>query len=206
MLGLILDTSQYSVHHVHMTTLPEAPPMTASLEALTESKDNPIRVIRNSKGLSIRDAADAIGCHHQALYMNETGAYNHVLPVVLNWLVQNSDHPSFNIEMAYAAFITNSRSDARDKYGFCTADIDDLGKPGDNPVQRFREHFGLTRSAFCKTVCVSSSLMYTIENPGAQHVAASIPPSLLDVFRELKVPAGVISEMRERYGDWYAGL
>ncbi len=173
---------------------------------LIESGENPIRVIRLSMGLSLRDAADKIGCHHQALYMNETGAYAHPLPVVMAWLVENSDYEPIEIELAYAVFVTTCRTRAGFKHGFKTADIDDLGAPGENPIQKFREHFGLTRSAFCKTVCVSSSLMYTLENEGAQHVAAKIPPSLMSVFKELGVDKVVRDEMVERYEVWYAGI
>lgn len=173
---------------------------------LIEYDENPIRVIRKAKGLSLRAAADKIGCGHQALYMNETGAYAQPLPVVLDWLVANSDYDQLEIELAYAVFITSCRVQAGHKYGFSTADVGDLGAPGDNPVQKFREHFGLTRSAFCKQVCVPASLMYTLENPGAQHVAARIPDSLLMVFKELNVSKLVRDEMVERYGIWRDGI
>lgn len=184
-----------------MTTALDAP----SLD-MFEAGANPIRVIRTTLGLSLRDAADRIGCHHQALYMNETGAGPRILPVVLDWLVENSDFPRHTIELAYWNFVQYQRDAAKDHYGFVTADLNDLGRPGENPIEKFHEHFGLTRSAWCKTVCVSASLMYTVENPGAQHVAASIPPSLLDLFRYLGVSELVISEMIERYGDWHDGL
>lgn len=163
----------------------------------------PIRVVRRAKGLSLRDAAELIGCHHQALYMNEQGCYPHVLPVILDWLVENSDYTAFSLDLAYQEFIRLKREDTKERFDWSSISFMHLGKPGSNPLTSLHESLGMSRAAFCKNLCLSSSLLYTLENSGASHVAAVIPPDVTDLLLYMGISSDVIEEMHERYGDWY---
>lgn len=165
-----------------------------SLEELIESGSNPIRVIREGMGLSIRKAAHKIGCHYQALYMCEHGMYRYVLPVVLAWAGQSSDFSRQQIEDAYTVFRSKKKCAAKEKYSLHMVKIDVLGEPGDNPVLRLRESLGLTQSGFCKEFCIPVALLYVAENK-----ASSLPQELRIGLADIGLSSLVLQEMSDRY-------
>lgn len=165
-----------------------------SLEELIETGANPIRVIREGMGLSIRKAAQKIGCHYQALYMCEHGMYRSVLPVVLTWAEQNSDFSRHQIDAAYSKFRETKKQVAREKYSLHLVKIEALGEPGDHPVLRLRESLGLNQSSFCKEFCVPVALLYVAENK-----AASLPIELRSGLADVGLPSTVLQEMVDRY-------
>lgn len=159
-----------------------------------EAGANPIRVIREGMGLSIRKAAQKIGCHYQALYMCEHGMYRHVLPVVLTWAEQNSDFTRHQIDAVYSRFREAKKRLARDKYSMHLVKIDALGEPGDHPVLRLRESLGLNQSSFCKELCIPVALLYVAENK-----AVSLPSELRAGLADVGLTSTVLQEMVDRY-------
>lgn len=164
-----------------------------SITGLTETEENPIKVIRTLNGLSQRKAAAKIGCHYQLVYMAEHGMYFNIPPVLLRWLEDNSDSPRLHIMVAYDEFQVRRRNEAREKYSLGSLGVGSLGVPGENPVSSLRRYLDLSQSAFCKALCIPVALLYNSERDTAPS------PKLLYIFEQLGIPKPVINEMIERY-------
>lgn len=153
---------------------------------------NPIRSIRVGQGLSLRKAADKIGCHYQALYMTEHGMYMTVPPRILDWAVDTSDYIITQINIGYMLFRSEKQDIAKEKYSLEELNLECLGAPGDNPVRKLRSYLRLTQSAFCKDLCVPVALLYSAEN-------GSLPKKLKNIFMDLGIPDLIIDEIVDRY-------
>lgn len=176
---------------------------TSLLEAVELRGVNPIRVIRDATGLSLRDAADEIGCHHQALYMCECGTYPHVLPVILNWCSERSGIAPSAIQGAYTHFKLMTREKTKELFAWDSIDLADLGKPGDNPIVEFRKKFDMSRAGMAKRLCIPVAKLYSSENPDATTLMAHMPAELIELLIEMGVQKIVLDEMIERYQVWY---
>lgn len=155
---------------------------------------NPIRLIRESQGLTLRKAAEKIDCNYQTLYMIEHGMYLTVLPKVLDWAIKFTDSDKSKIEYNYMLFRTEKQDLAKEKYSLNSIKVDSLGIPGDHPILSFRMFLGLTQSAFCKELCIPVALLYYSET-----VAVSLPKKLRNMFYDLGVPGNVVDEIVCRY-------
>lgn len=165
----------------------------ASYEDLIERGENPIRTVRLAQGLSIRRAADKIGCHYQTVYMAEHGMCDALFPVVLWWAVENSEYTADQIEGAFAVFRSCKRQITAERYSLEQLPVSALGEPGADPLRSLRTFLGLSTSGFCKEFCVSVSVLHNAER--VQFMPASIQTTL----KEMGVPVPVMSEMLERY-------
>lgn len=173
-----------------------------SLDGLVDTGENPIRAIRNDLGLSLRQAAEKIGCNYQALYMNELGTYPRVLPVILDWLSTHSEYSEKTISLAYTIHNIASLQEAAEKYGTRESDISWLGKPEENPIVAFRERLGMSRSAFSKNFHIPISVMFSVENIKFSNYARNVPDIILTNLAVTLVPEVVLDEMEERYREW----
>lgn len=183
-----------------MTT---ASPDVEILDAIELRSVSPIRFVREANNLSIRDAADAIGCHHQALYHNEIGCYSHILPVIMDWLVQNSDYKQGHLKLAYQRYQEHVRAKSKDLYNWAGVTLEHIGVPGDNPIIKFREHFDMSRAGLCKVLCLPTATLYAAENPDAGNLMAAVPVDLIHWLEWCGVSEEVLQEMVERYQVWY---
>lgn len=158
--------------------------------------ENPIRVIRRGKSLSLRQAAVKVGCHYQAIYMTEHGMYFSIPPTILTWAVKSSDLGGPQIEIMYCEFRSVKIDEASKAYNLNCIEIDSLGPPGTNPVKAFRESLGLSTSKFCKQFRIPVALLYE-----AEHRAVSLSKKMREVLQDMRVPNRVILEMGSRYND-----
>jgi hypothetical protein len=202
MCALILDSLADLAHTGYMATVVD----TVLLEAIELRLVSPIRYVREMKNLSIRDAADLIGCHHQALYMNEIGCYPHVLPVVMAWLTEGSDYDQSQFSHAYERYQEVVRKQTADLFAWREVKIEHLGVPGDNPIIKLREHFDMSRAGLAKRLCLPTAMLYSAENPDASNLVASVPEELLRLLALAGLPEDVQQEMVDRYEMWYEGV
>lgn len=161
-----------------------------------EHIENPIWRIRHDNGLSLRRAADKIGCHYQSIYMTEHGMYERVLGIIMDWAVSNSDWDRYRIDDSYFLFKRYRRLLAMEKYGLESLTVGCLGPPGDNPVRQLRRFLDMTQSKFCKELCLPVALLYTAENS-----CKSLPWTMYNVLKDLRVPDEVVQEMSDRYEE-----
>lgn len=176
------------------------------MDAIDARRISPIRYIRDLKGLTIRGAAESIGCNYQALYLNEIGCYSSILPTTLVWLVNETGWTEEDLNAAYKYYIQVSRDWAKDMFSWETVNLTALGSPGDNPIIKFREYFDLSRAGLCKVLKIPIQSLYVAENPDSPRLVTKIPPQLIRVLRQMGVSSDVLMEMEDRYVDWYAGV
>lgn len=164
-----------------------------SYDELLEKGENPIRVIRTEQGLSIRRAAEKIGCHYQTVYMAEHGMCDPLFAVVLLWASANSEYTLPQITDAYDMFLARKRGLAREMYSLEMLPTTAVGIPGTNPIRSLRQYLGLTTSRFCKDLCIPVSLLHNSER------ADSLPGAMCVALYSLGVDGELIEEIAERY-------
>lgn len=138
---------------------------------------NPIRQVREQLGLSLDDMSKAIGCHLQALYMNESGVYPSILPEILHWLVGRG-YNRVELLLQYDEFVDKTRESFRNKYYPY-----ELPKPDALrcPLRLWRESLGISRAGLAKGLCVQPSLLYRVEQGKAQSLPSQLRQALLYV-------------------------
>lgn len=165
----------------------------ASYEKLIERGENPIRTVREAMGLSMRRAAEKIGCHYQTVYMAEHGMCDPLFPTMLWWAVSNSEYSAVQIEAAFAEFRGRVRNATVEKYSLESLPVSALGTPGTDPLRSLRGYLGLSTSGFCKAFCVSVSVLHHAES------VLFLPAAIQSTFQEMGVPEEIVTEMLERY-------
>jgi len=68
------------------------------------------------------------------------------------------------------------------------------------PVANFYTQLGLTRTAFCKLICIQPSLLYSLET----HKSTKIPESILLAFEEAYFPDFFVEEFQDRMESYFA--
>lgn len=168
--------------------------LAGSYDELLERGENPVHAIRLGLGLSMRRAAEKIGCHYQTIYMVEHGMCEYIFPVVFRWAVENSDFTGYQIEDSFNMFLARKRGVAREKYSLETLPVAALGIPGTNPIKSLRQFLGLSTSGFCKDLCIPVALLHSSEK------AKNFSGSMCIALHAAGIDERILEEIEERYG------
>lgn len=155
---------------------------------------NPVKVLRDSIGLSQRKAAAEIGCHYQTVYFAEHGMFIPLPPVIMDWAVNVGPYTRSDIVVGYALFQLHRRVGARIKHSIEILTVECLGFPDENPIRNLRKSLNLTQSGFCKEFCIPASWLYDAEN-----VADVFPQRLESIMGKIGFPESLLEEISWRY-------
>lgn len=138
---------------------------------------NPIREVREQRGMSLDRFSTMLGINLQAVYLNECGVYPHILPVIRKWMEQEGyDVRSFDEQ--YFLFQEHTRIQNGTVYG--AGDIAPP-EPGDeHPFTAFREELGVSRMGFSKDMCIHPAFLYKLERGEAHGLSSQCKSAMLD--------------------------
>lgn len=158
---------------------------------------NPIRIARESQNKTLQQFADSIGCHFQAVYLNESGIYPTILPKIKIYLTNKLGLNAKELDDSYKEFVLVTRKNFGALYGPFSELPNSL--VGTSPIVRWRESLGLTRSALAKGICVQPYQISNTENK----VTGVIPTQMLEAFRDIGMEKHIIEELEYRVEEYY---
>ena len=144
-----------------------------------------------------------MGCHLQAVYLNECGVYPHVLPAIRKY-IESLGYDVRELDEEYAAFQTRMRelTGARVKAGQVAIDEPSNGA---HPFLAFRKMLGMSRMSFSKSFAVHPAFLYKLERAEAHGLSSQMKNAMAEAgFRP-----SVIDELDYRcaeYADFHRSL
>lgn len=157
--------------------------------------ENPIRIIRLREHKTIKEFADRCNVHYQALYLTECGVHPTPLRSVVRECV-DLGYDEEQIHSDYLEFVKGQRAKFEDQFSpFSLPDVDMTY----SPVVLWRQTLGLTRTAFCKQICVQPALQMRLEQGKSQ----TIYEQLLTALRDVHFPEGLLHEFSDRVTEFF---
>lgn len=152
---------------------------------------NPIRQTRLANGKTLRLFARECGVELQALYLNECGVYNKILPSIKEKMVKKYACDTKELDRAYREFIQTKRQE------FANGHNCELAGPNHlrNPIIALREHYGFKRLGWAKIICIHPSILYKIE----RNKFWELPSSFTEALEESGFAVVDIEELKYRY-------
>lgn len=155
---------------------------------------NIIAAIRHSLNLSHTEWAKRIGISKHALIRLEQGTYSEILPVVMEWLLNNTTYTELLLTDSYADFQTKTRALHRLYFG---ADLK-VDSTDEHPLRQLRGSRNLAELA--KDLCLPYSTLAYFERNYKQQ--KSVPKNLVNVLREIGYSHQQIVEFRLAYDEF----
>lgn len=161
-----------------------------------ESEVSPIKRIRIREGQSLEAFGRSVGCHLQAVYLNECGTYPHILPAIRRYL-EKQGYNVRELDEEYHEFQVARRIAAGAKHK--VADVE-LGEPGNgiHPFTLLQKQLGMSRMAFSKAFAIHPAFLYKLSRAEAHGLSSQMKQALLEAgFRP-----SVIEELDYRCAEY----
>lgn len=160
------------------------------MSSVLSRSSHPVVRTRSAAGLTLAKASEQAGCHLQAFFLQEQGAYPELLPAIRAWLVLHEVY----LPDAVKEYREYQRQKRRSNGELRGLSILELGPPEGNPFVGLRQQLSLSRMGFAKAFCIHPGLLYRVELGISQH----IPGQLRDALIEAGLPVRVIDELAYR--------
>lgn len=151
--------------------------------------------MREAENKTLQQFSTLIGIHLQALYLNESGVYPTILPVVGSYMSRKGYNLE-EMEIAYQEFVSERREEFFEKWAPYS-----LPEPflGDSPVGKWRATLGLSRAGLAKGLCVHPGQLHRVETGRAQ----ALPNQLVEALKAVRFPDDLIEELNDRVEEYY---
>jgi len=157
--------------------------------------ENPVRVIRLREHKTIKEFSEICNVHYQALYLTECGVHPTPLRSILAECVDLGYDEEWILD-EYHKFVHQQRFKFKQDHSPFTLPPVDMGY---SPVTNWRQSLGLTRTRFCKELCVQPALQTRLETGKAQKLYEQLKEALL----EIEFPVGLLIELEDRIIEYY---
>jgi hypothetical protein len=157
---------------------------------------NPITRTRTAMHMTQLQLSKNVGCHEQAIFLNEQGVYSAILPKIGNWLIAHGENGQ-RIAYEYRRFQEDRRKGFGERNTLNLWTLDSLGPPVGSPFERFRDILGFSRMRLCKSLCIHPGKELAVESGSAESMGGQIREALLQAGLDAKVIAELDSRIRE---------
>jgi hypothetical protein len=147
------------------------------------------------------ELANLLYMNAQAVFLNEQGVYETVLPRIERFMVKEGEDPN-EIYKSYRDFVKEKRRWFGDHHGLPSWTVGSLGPPVGSPMEEFHKHLNISRMRFCKTLCVHPAKELAIECGKTRGLGLQIQTA----FQDAQMPQSVIDELEYRVAEYHGAL
>lgn len=156
---------------------------------------NPVREARKKLGYTLHEFAGVVGVNYQAIYLNECGVYQDVLPAVVSYL-KRKGYKENELQKDYQEFIRLRRQNFLREYGpFKLVDVDST----ESFMTTWRHSLGLSKMALSKLLCIQPTLVDRVETGKAR----KLPNQIRDAFHDLGFTFEELEEIDYRLEEFH---